>query len=80
MQFYYHYGYEEKTDNFWALIDDGSKNAEAIFSIDSTDEVCEYIETGRMKHIDDIEGLQQFVTEMGFLRPDDVLTMGELMI
>lgn len=80
MQFYYHFGYEENGDNFWGLIDDGSKYAEPIFTIDSTEEVCEYIETGRMKHIDDIEGLQQFVTEMGFLKSDDILTMGALII
>jgi len=79
MQFYYHFGYDEKDDTFWALIDDGSKHAQSIFSIDSIEEICEYIQTGRMKHIDDLDGLAEFVKEQGFLRPEDDLIMGELM-
>lgn len=79
MVFYYHFGYNDE-DEFFAIVDDGSKSGPVIFSIDTTEEVMEYIETGRMKHIDDIEGLEQFIKEMTFLQSHDTLEMGELLV
>lgn len=78
MVYYFHMGYYPETDEYFAMIDDGGKHSVPVFSIDTTEEICEYIETGRMKHIDDIKGLESFVMEMGFITNMDTLEMGEL--
>lgn len=78
MTYYLHIGYYSHTDDFFALVDDGAKYATPIFTIDTIEEICEYIKTGRMKHIDDVKGLESFMMEMEFITNMDTLEIGEL--
>ena len=73
MNYYYNMSYDEKEDDFFAYIDDGTRKGETIFQIDNTQEIVDYIRTGRMKHIDDVEGLEAFIKEQGFMGPEDTL-------
>lgn len=80
MLYYYTIGYDKKYDEFYAYVDDGAKGSETIFQIDNTDEICEYISTGTMNHIDDTAGLEEFLKQEGYLQPDDSLLLCEEMM
>jgi hypothetical protein len=77
MTFYYYVSYDEKRDDFFAMVDTGAKAEVPIFTIDTTAEVRDYIKTGVMKHIDDVDGLEKFLMEQGFLQPGDTLLLSE---
>lgn len=67
--------YDEKTDEYFAFVDDGTRKGKVIFQIDNTEELCDYIKTGKMSHMDDADGLSSFLKEQGFLEPDDKITL-----
>jgi len=48
-----------------------------IFTIDNTQEMLDYIKTGVMKHIDDVDGLEKFLKKQGFLKKEDNLLLSE---
>lgn len=80
MIYHYHMSYDEHKDEFFAYVDDGSKRGKTLFTIDSVEEVCSYIQTGRMEHIDDTDGLEDFLKEQGILEDDDVIMLCEEMV
>lgn len=80
MIYFYHISYDEYQDQFFAFVDDGSRHGKTIFSIDSTEELCDYIETGKMCHLDDTEGLENFLKEQALLQDDDTLMISEEML
>lgn len=75
--YYYSLGYDDKYDEFFAYVDSGTKNSATIFTIDNTDDMCEYLSNGTMTHIDDTEGLEEFLKQEGRLQPDDSLLLCE---
>lgn len=80
INYYYHFSYDSATDQFWAYIDDGTKDSKPIFCINDTEEICDYIKTGEMSHIDDAEGLEDFLKQQGFLGDEDSLLVSEEML
>lgn len=81
MQYFYTISYDEKKDDFYGVVDI-VKNGKYItmFTIDSTAEICDYIKTGVMKHIDDVVGLKSFLEAQEILGKDDSLTLIETCI
>ncbi len=77
MTFYYYLSYDEKQDEFFAMVDSGAKGETPIFSIDNTEEMVDYIKTGVMSHIDDVDGLEEFLVKQGILKDDDCLLLVE---
>jgi hypothetical protein len=77
VNFHYHLSYDNEKDDFWAYIDDGTKHGPCVFQIDNTPEICDYIRTGQMKHIDDVEGLEAMLKEQGILQSEDSLLLSE---
>lgn len=80
MTFYYHWSYDDRSDEFYAYVDDGTKRSAMLYQIDDTKEVCDYIATGKMSHIDDVEGLAKFLVEQNFMVPGDILELVEEML
>lgn len=78
MNYFYTISYDEKQDDFYGVIDImiQGKNVE-LFSIDTTAEMCDYIATGVMKHIDDVDGLENFLKQQQYLSPEDNIIMVE---
>lgn len=77
MTFYYHVSYDENTDEFFAMVDDGYKTSGPIFTIDDTDEMVSLIETKVMEHIDDVDGLKDFLVKQDILKPEDDIMLVE---
>jgi hypothetical protein len=73
MIYFYHWSYCEKADEFFAFVDDGSRHGETIFQIDNTDEMVYYIANGKMNHIDDTEGLEEWLKAQLIIEPEDSL-------
>lgn len=80
MNYYYNMGYDHKDDSFFAYVDDGAKSTHVVFQIDDCKEMCQYISSGKMNHIDDIEGLETFLKEQQILQPEDSLLLREELI
>ncbi len=72
--------YDEKADEFYARIDDGTKTGAIIFEIDDIDEMCFYIREGTMDHIDDVDGLETYLKGLALILPGDSLLLCEKMI
>lgn len=79
-KYYYHISYDSKEDEFWGMIDDNIKSNDALFTIDTTADMCEFIMTGVMDHIDDVDGLAEFLREKGFMNPDDELYLSDKLL
>lgn len=77
MTFYYYLSYDEKTDEFFAMVDDGAKDSTPLYTIDDTDEMIDLITTNVMKHVDDVDGLHKHLCDQGFLKMDDDLIIVE---
>jgi hypothetical protein len=78
MNFFYTISYDEKKDDFYGVVDLTANNKYVtMFTIDSTDEMCDLIRTGVMKHIDDVVGLKSFLESQDILGKDDSLTLIE---
>ena len=76
--YWYYISYDEVRDDFTGLVDLGpNTQGEPLYTIDTTREMCEYIKTGVMKHIDDVDGLAKFLKEQGFLQPEDTILLSE---
>lgn len=75
--YHYYVSYDEERDDFYAQVDDGTKNADPIFTIDSTEEMLSYIKTKVMSHIDDVDGLAAFLKKQNFLKKNDVILLSE---
>lgn len=69
--------YDENKDEFFAYVDDGTRQGQTVFQIDDTDEMCDYIRTGVMKHIDDVEGLTNFLKRQEFIGENDIVKLNE---
>lgn len=67
--------YDENKDEFFAYVDDGTRQGVTIYQIDDTQEMVDYIQTGVMKHIDDVEGLTKFLIKQEFIEKDDVIRL-----
>lgn len=78
--YFYHWSYDEGKDEFFAFVDDGSRAGDTIFQIDDTEEMCDYIKSGKMKHIDDTEGLEEFLKQQKVIQPEDTLMFREEMV
>ncbi len=77
MVYFYQWSYCPKDDTFFAFVDDGSRTGDTIFQIDDTEEVCEYIRDGQMTHIDDVEGLEEYLKQKGLMQEEDSLLFRE---
>ncbi len=75
--YYLHICYDAKADDFFAIVDDNVVRGKSIFQIDTTEEMCDYIRTGRMKHIDDVDGLEIFMKEQQFIEKEDKILLDE---
>lgn len=71
-----HVSYDEKSDEFFAYVADEDHKS-SIFQIDDTDEMCSYIETGVMKHIDDVDGLTVFLRKQQYIQEGDMIKLNE---
>lgn len=69
--------YDEKTDTFFAYVDDGTREGNIIYQIDDTDEMCGYINTGVMSHIDDADGLTKFLIKQEFIVEGDIVKVNQ---
>lgn len=67
--------YDEKHDEFFGYVDDGTRAGQTVFQIDDTAEMCSYIRTGVMKHIDDVEGLTEFLKRQEFIGENDIIKL-----
>jgi hypothetical protein len=65
--------YCETTDEFFAYVDDGTQQGVTIYQIDDTHEMCAFIKTGVMNHIDDAEGLTKFLIRQEFIAEGDMI-------
>lgn len=74
-----HLSYDEIQDEFFAYVDDseqmGSIGSTSIYQIDDTKEICGYIETGVMNHIDDVNGLRDFLIAQEFIDKHDIIKL-----
>lgn len=77
MTYYYYVSYDENKDQFFAMVDDGKTNSIPIFCINDTEEMVDYIKTGVMTHIDDVDGLFNHMSRMDIVNADDDLTVVE---
>ena len=78
LNFFYTISYDEKKDDFYGVVD-VIQNGKYItmYTIESTAEMCDYIKTGVMNHIDDVVGLKSFLEGQEILGKDDSLTLIE---
>lgn len=77
MVYFLNFSYDEKRDEYFAYVDDGTRAGKSIYQIDTVEEVCDYIKTGRMNHIDDVVGLAKFLKAQGFMNDEDKLVLAE---
>lgn len=77
MNYYYYLSYDEKKNDFFGMVDKGGKGDTPLFTIDSTEEIRDYIKTGVMEHIDDVDGLEAHLMKQGFLKENDNLLLSE---
>jgi hypothetical protein len=77
MQYVYHFSYDEEGDEFYAFIDDGTQKGKCIMKIQDTDEICYYIKSGVMNHIDDVDGLEKHLKTTGVFQEGDTLLVSE---
>jgi hypothetical protein len=75
MIFSYHWSYDETDDSFLAYVDDGTVKGPVLFSIDDTEEICDYISSGKMSHIDDTQGLEKYLKHLGIMQDHDSLLL-----
>jgi len=76
MIYYYNVSYHHNTDTFYAFVDN-AKNSDVVFTIDNTHEVCKYIESGVMNHIDDVDGLEMFLIKNNIIKMNDTILIRE---
>jgi hypothetical protein len=76
--YFYTISYDYHKDDFYGIVDI-VHNARylTMFTIDTTEEMCQLIRTGVMKHIDDVAGLKSFLEAQEILGKDDSLTLIE---
>jgi regulatory protein YycI of two-component signal transduction system YycFG len=77
MNYYYNMSYDQNTDTFFAYVDDGGRDGQCVFTIDDTNEISTYIESGTMDHIDDVDGLEEFLKDQKILKGEDCLLLRE---
>jgi hypothetical protein len=78
MNFFYTISYDENSNDFYGIVDIVTNGKWiTMFTIDSTNEMRDYIKTGVMKHIDDVAGLKSFLEAQEILGKDDSLTLIE---
>lgn len=76
MMYLYCIAYDSLMDDFYGVVEVNiSGKMASLFSIEDTDEICDLIDTGVMKHIDDVEGLRKHLVNQHFLDKDDVLLL-----
>jgi hypothetical protein len=73
----YSVSYDKDKDQFFAMVDDGAKPIRCPFTIDDTAEICDLIRTGVMKHVDDTEGLEEFLKRQEIIGPEDCVLIEE---
>lgn len=73
----YSISYDEMRDEFFAIVDDGDKPADIVFTIDSTEEMIDYIEKGIMKHVDDCDGLELYLKAQNIIGKEDAIFVEE---
>lgn len=69
--------YDEERDEFFAMVDDGAKPPNIVFTIDTTPEIIHMIKTGVMNHIDDTDGLEEFLKKEQYIGKDDCILIEE---
>ncbi len=77
MIYSYHWSYDSKDDSFYAFVDDGTRAGTVIFQIDNTEAVCKLISDGDMSHIDDTDGLEDYLKERALIQEEDSLLIRE---
>ena len=77
---WFHFSYDEVKDEYFAYVDDGTRQGVTIYQIDDTDEIVEYIKSGVMKHIDDVDGLTKFLIRQEFIEENDIICLNKEML
>lgn len=78
MTYYLTLSYDEYNDDFFAFVDRNEPgDVTNIFTIDSTQEMLELIETGVMNHVDDVDGLLKHLQQQETLKADDIILVNE---
>ena len=82
MDYIYTISYDEKEDEFYAWV--FKKNSpfpnEPLYTIESTEEMVYYISQGYMKHIDDVEGLKDWLVTEKIINATDNLLLSEQIV
>lgn len=72
----YTISYDEQKDDFFGIVDlTDNAGTFCLYTIDSTAEMCELIKTGKMTHIDDVEGLRKYLFDEQYLEPEDTIVL-----
>jgi hypothetical protein len=78
LTYFYTISYDETKDDFYGVVDVVNNGKYiTLFTIDDTNEMCDLIRTGVMKHIDDVIGLKGFLEAQDILGKEDSLTLIE---
>jgi hypothetical protein len=78
MNYFYTVSYDERNDDFYGVVDVVANGKYiTMYTIDNTHEMCDFIKTGVMKHIDDVSGLKSFLEAQEILGKGDSLTLIE---
>lgn len=73
----YQYAISYENDDFWAIVYSDEPKTHTVFYITNTEDMCEYIKTGIMNHIDDVDGLMKFLITKGIMTEADELLISE---
>lgn len=81
MNYLYTISYDETLDDFYGIVDlTVNGKYYPVFTIDTTKEMCDYLKTDVMRHIDDVVGLKSFLEAQNILKKDDTLTLIETVL
>ena len=69
----YYFMYDSSVKSFWG--DVRTPTGMHIYSIDSADEMIDMMESGDMQHIDDVEGLTEFLKHDKLIGRDDEVVL-----
>lgn len=76
MIYEYSFDYDEEKDDFLGMVyNPMTERSDTVFSIDTVEEMCSYIKTGVMKHIDDAQGLEAHLKAQNFIDKNDIVVL-----
>lgn len=76
----YMISYDEDKDEFYAWIVNTEDEDDDLFLIESTEEMCSLIKNNIMNHIDDVDGLAQYLKDQMIMKSEDELLISEVVL